>query len=478
MVSKEFRSLDRFILTLFCRPAPFRQSAGEGDGRGDRRVLLRCNGSRAGRWLVLAGLTVAFRLQAAAVECETLELPGNYREDGLWSALYAAKNGMVYIGAQAHGGETNFYQYDPKKKAVRHVANMMKLAGEHGLGIRGQAKIHTRFVEDENGIIYFGTGNCGSGPWNIDPRTWGGGHWWAYDPARDAVEHLGLVDRGFSDLYGLAIDRVRHRLYATAWNGHLYILDLRTRITTDAGRVSNWDVCRTIETDDQGNCYGTSDRQQMFKYDAAADRLLDLPVVIPHDPYQWPQNYGRPRLDRKNIWRVAEWSERAKGIYLIEGGASYLSRYDPRQGPHGTVEFLAQMGAPAFSGSHNLPYSTLSMVIGRDHRIYFAPGGSVFDYGFDSEDGGADGEIASYLVAYDPERRQRADYGALVEKKTGRKVLGTQGAACGPDGTLYFFGAVEEPDAKKALPEKVLGRAPFILKLIMVDPRSLVSRSK
>lgn len=443
-------------------------------GKGINAVGLQM--LRVRRWIGVGGLVLTLQLLAttgrADVGCETVELPGNRREDGLWSALYAARSGMVYIGAQAHGAEANFYQYDPKTKRVRYVANMMQVAGEHGQGIRGQAKIHTRFVEDANGIIYFGTGNSGSGPWNIDPRSWSGGHWWAYDPVKDSVEHLGLVDRGFSDLYGLAYDPVRHRLYATAWNGHLYILDLRSRVTVDAGRVSNWDVCRTIVTDDQGHCYGTSDKHQMFKYDAAADRLLDIPVIIPHDPFQWPQNFARPTLDRKNIWRVAEWSERDKVIYAIEGGASYLVRYSPRKGPYGSAEFLAQMSAPSLRGSHNLPYATLSMTIGKDHRIYFAPGGSVFDYGFPSADGGAEGEIASYLVAYDPDVGQRADYGMLVERATGRSVLGTQGAACGPDGTLYFFGAVEQPDPKRAV-GKVLGKLPFILKLIVVDPRRL-----
>lgn len=423
--------------------------------------------------LLLSWLGAALR---AEVESQTFELPGNRREDGLWSALYAAKNGLVYIGAQAHGAENNFYVYDPQTGTVRHIANMYQAAGEHGKGIRGQAKIHTRFVEDPHGVIYFGTGNQGSGPANIDPRSFAGGYWWSYDPARNHLLNLGLVARGSSDLYGLAYDGVRHRLYATAWNGHLYIFDIAKRHTTDAGRVGNWDVCRTIVTDDQGNCYGTSDQQQMFKYEAATGRLLDLPVILPHDPLQWPQDFERPVLDRKNIWRVAEWSPRDRVIYAIEGGASYLSRYDPAAGPHGTVEFLTQMCVPAARGTHNVPYSTLSMTIGLDHRIYFAPGGSIFDYGFPSGDGGADGEISSYLVSYDPATKRRTDYGRLIEAGTGRKILGTQGATTGPDGTLYFFGAVEEPDGKKAV-QKVLGRAPFVLKLILVDPKRLPAPS-
>jgi hypothetical protein len=401
----------------------------------------------------------------ADVPCDTIALPGNRRENGMWSALYAARNGLVYIGAEAHGGEANFYQYNPKTKVMRHVANMMQAAGEYGKGIRGQAKIHTRFVEDENGIIYFGTGNQGSGPKDIDPRSWIGGHWWSYDPAKDKLEDMGLVERGYSDLYGLAYDRVRHRLYATAWNAHLYIFDLRTRTTKDAGRVSNWDVCRTIVADDQGNCYGTGDKEQLFKYDAATDRLLDLPIVVPHDEFQWPQR--ALVLDRKNIWRVAEWSDDDKVIYIMEGGASYLSRYDPRPKPAGAVEFLAQLTAPQFVGSHNIPYSTLSMTIGKDHRIYFAPTGTSFDYETPGDEGANKEGMMSFLVSYDPAARQRFDYGKLVDKSGGH-ILGTQGGACGPDGSIYFFGAVEEADNGKSGK-----RAPFSLKLIAFNPAQL-----
>jgi hypothetical protein len=77
----------------------------------------------------------------------------------------------------------------------------------------------------------------------------------------------------------------------------------------------------------------------------------------------------------------------------------------------------------------------------------------------------------SYLVSYDPGTRQRVDYGVLVDK-SGGKILGTQGAACGPDGMLYFFGAVEQAAAKPA-GGKSQAKAPFALKLIIVDPSRL-----
>jgi hypothetical protein len=422
--------------------------------------------------VALAVLSLLPRTVTAA-DCKTFSLPGDFKEDGMWSALYAARNGLVYIGAQAHGAEAHFYQYDPTAGKIRHVADMSELAGEKGRGVRIQAKIHTRFVEDKDGIIYFGTGNQGSGPWNIDPRSWGGGHWWAYDPARDHVEDLGVVAKGDSDLYGLAYDPVGHRLYATAYNNHFYVFDLRTRTTIDMGRVTNWDACRTIVADDEGNCYGSFEKHRVFKYDVATNRVLDLPVTLPHDPLQWPNDPARPRLDRKNIWRVVEWSRRDRLIYGVEGGASYLFSFDPHKGESGEIRYLSQLTAPALVGRHDLGYAALSMTIGKDNVIYYAANARAFDY---SSEAGSLRETAAYLVSFDPARGTRQDYGKLVDAD-GRLVLGTQAAACGPDGTLYFFGAVEEKDQSRAV-GKVPGGKAFALRLIVVGSSHLRPRAQ
>ncbi len=405
----------------------------------------------------------------SAADCRTLPLPGGFKEDGMWSALYAAGNGMVYIGAQAHGAEAHFYQYNPKEGAIRHLADMSELAGEKAKGIRIQAKIHTRFVEDKDGLIYFGTGNQGSGPWNIDPRSWSGGHWWLYNPARDEVRDLGLVAPGNSDLYGLAYDAVRHRLYGTAFNGHFYIFDIQTRTTVDAGRVNDWDVCRTIVTDHEGNCYGSFERHLLFKYDAAANRLIDLPITLPHDPFQWPGDPVRPKLDRKDIWRVAQWSPRDQVIYGVEGGASFLFRFNPRQGRYGEIRELAQLTPLHLAGRHDLGYATLSMTLSNDNLIYYAPGSAAFDY---SGSEGTVEDMASYLISFNPADGQRRDFGKLVDEKNRLRVLGTNAAACGPDGTLYFFGAVEEKDPNAAA-GKMKGKLPFALRLIIVEPAKL-----
>jgi hypothetical protein len=156
-------------------------------------------------------------------------------------------------------------------------------------------------------------------------------------------------------------------------------------------------------------------------------------------------------------------------VYGIEGGANYLFSYDPRKGSFGEVRELAQLTAPHLAGRHDLGYATLSMAIGKDNIIYYAPSSAAFDY---SSSEGSEGEIAAYLVSFDPAKGERRDYGKLVDRKSGLRVLGTNAAACGPDGILYLFGAVEEKDDTKAT-GKVRGEVPFALRLIIVDPAKL-----
>jgi hypothetical protein len=64
---------------------------------------------------------------------------------------------MVYIGSSIHGGSAQLYQYNPRTDRIRHIADIAEFLGQAGRGIRIPGKIHTRFVEDRQGRIYFGT---------------------------------------------------------------------------------------------------------------------------------------------------------------------------------------------------------------------------------------------------------------------------------------------------------------------------------
>ena len=438
-------------------------------------------GLNRGRWAtVFVGFLLVIQAGPAsgseAEKCVYLEsrsFQGNHKEDQMFSALYAAAEGTVYVGLCTHAGSAQFYSYDPRGDRMRHVADMAEFLGQTGKGIRTAGKIHTRFVEDKDGRIYFATMCEDAGPPNIDPYSWEGPNWLRYSPKTGELENLGLINRLWG-LYGLAIDRKRNRLFGTAWDGHLYRYDIDARRTVDLGRVDNWDDLRHIVADDQGNVYGCYPKARIWKYDAATERVYDLSTQTPYDPQVYPRSLSDPMLDRKAIWRVVEWDSVDRAIYGVEGGSSILFRYDPYDGPEGKVTELARLCAERFFSSNrkDIPYSSLAFTIGKDHRIYYAPAGLDFDYEARLEAArlaqvrsGLKITPYSELITYDLKSRKRTNLG-MLKTRDGRHVFGCGGAATGPDGTIYLCAAVEVKDPQQAA-GRVAGTHPFVMELLI-----------
>ena len=407
---------------------------------------------------------------------ETREFPGSRKETQMFSALYAAADGRLYIGLCTHGASSQFYQYDPRQDRMRHIADLAQFLGQTGRGIRTAGKIHTRFVEDQQGRIYFATMCEDSGPTNIDPYSWEGPNWIRYDPKASQLENLGRINPLWG-IYGLAIDKKRNHLFGTAWDGHLYRYDINTGKTRDLGRVDNWDDLRHIAADDDGNVYGCYPKARIWRYDARTELVGDLAVEIPYDPLVYPRRLSNPMLDRKAIWRVVEWDPVERVIYGVDGGSSILFKYDPKDGPQGRVTPLARLCAERFyaSGRKDIPYSTLAFTIGKDRKIYYAPAGLDFDYEARLEAArlaqarsGQKTPPYSELIAFDLKSGKRENLG-VVRTRDGRHVFGLGGAASALDGAIYLGGAVEAKDAQRAV-GKVAGLYPFVMELLIYRP--------
>jgi hypothetical protein len=165
------------------------------------------------------------------------------------------------------------------------------------------------------------------------------------------------------------------------------------------------------------------------------------------------------------------------------GGDSMLFRYDPHDGPEGTVTPLVRMCAERYlSGSPRfIPFSTLALTIADNRRIYYAPVLSVaFDYSGQSWDVADErkftaqlaGEATppqSVLIEYDLATGQRRELGQM-RIADGRRVYGLGGACTGKqDGRLYFVGAVEERDPQ-LVANKIDNRWPYSMALLSYDP--------
>ena len=410
---------------------------------------------------------------------------GGGREDSMWSALYGAKSGKLYIGLSTHAEAAHFYEFDPATQTMTHIADLTEFKGERGKGIRTTGKIHVRMSEDAEGNIYFGDFCEDTGPECVDPASYQGPHWFRYNPGQKRLENLGQINRQWG-LLGCVMEPQYQRIYGLAEDGHLYAYDLKLRTTTDLGRVDDWDICRTIFCDEDGNVYGSFPVGRIWKYDPKQDQTFDLRSVrLPIDPRFTPRTMSNPMIDRKDIWRVIEWDPVDHAAYGIICGDSMLFKYEPKAGPEGRLTPLVRMCAERYLDADPslIPVSTLALTISRDHRIYYAPVLSVsFDYSGQSWDVADErkytarltGEKAppqSVLVVYDPATNQRRELG-VMRTADGRRVFGLGGACTGKkDGRLYFVGAIEEPDERYAV-NKIDKEWPYSMGLISYTPEA------
>ena len=409
---------------------------------------------------------------------------GNHREESMWSALYGAKSGKIYIGLCTHAEAAHFYEFDPATETMRHIVDLTKLHGERGEGINTNGKIHVRMGEDDEGNVYFGSLNEDTGPECIDPSSYKGAFWYRYCPKADKVEVLGKISRHFG-LLGMVMDPKYMRLYGLAEDGHLYMHDIAAKYTRDLGKVDDWDICRTIFADDEGNVYGSYPVARIWKYDPRKDEVIDLPNIrLECDNSVPPRTMSKPMIDRKVIWRVIEWDPVEKVAYGIIGGNSMLFRYDVHAGPEGKIDYIVPLTAPQYwngANARQIPFATLTLTIANDRRIYFAPTASgSFDYvgtswdvhdeeAFQAKLAGGYFPPVSYLMRYDLKKKQREALGLMVTDD-GCLCFGMGGACTGQkDGRIYFVGAVEEKD-EKAVVGKVSRRWPFSMALVAYDP--------
>lgn len=394
------------------------------------------------------------------------EYPG--RDIYMWDAIYASKSGDVYTGLITEGSSAHFYVYSPADDRNILIADIAEFLNERGKGIRSSGKIHNKPVEDEEGNIYFVPLNNGSGPRNIDYRSWRGGNWIKYDPRTKTLENMGLVDEGLGS-YPLTIDTKRKYLFGVGFTGYFYRFDLEKRITKNFGRVSNWDICRDIFCDDKGNVYGPFPTGRVWKYDAELEKVIDLNISVPYDPTIYPTQLVKPMIDRSNDWRAIEWDPVDKVAYGVTcGSGSILFRFDPHEGPEGKITPLTKMCDTKFleSDRKDIPYSTLAFAVdSKNKKVYFAP--SAREYVTDKYVETFGSEQLHHLIMYDIKSNTRVDLGAL-RTKDGLRVYGCEGATVGPDGTVYICGEAELKDPSKAT--SYVGKIPVSLQLLIYKP--------
>ena len=418
--------------------------------------------------LVQVSLASAADLPVHTVQVDYRTFPGLERMDGNWSALLAGSDGKVYIGLAYHGGGGHLVYYDSKTDTVHDVGDLNVLVGQQSLLVGPQSKIHTKFAEGRDGRIYFATqyGNDFNYARVGTPEGYPGSHWMVFDPKLGQTTDLGLAYRGQGIIAG-NYDPLYHRYYGvTDPRGEFVYFDISKHNEEILGRFNNWEsLCRTLVVDDQGNAYGSFGHGQIYKYDPRTDSIRDLSVKLPIRPKGI--SLGRDYNKSETAWRVVVWDKETKQFYGIEESASTLFSFDPYAVEDGAVKPLGQLCIPSFRGARNVPFATLSLTLGRDRKLYYAASGREFDYA------GSAGLAASHIITYDLRTGGIDDLGEM-RLPDGSPVLGTDSATTGPDGTIYFGGAIEvTPQPGK--PVEAAGRigktAYYRLAIIIYRPR-------
>ena len=399
-----------------------------------------------------------------AVRVEHRVFPGLHEMDGNWAALYAASDGKVYAGLAYHGGDGHLVYYDAKADSMHDVGNLTELCGESQVRRGPQSKIHAKFGEGKDGRVYFGT-HAGFW-WNYarfaTKEGYPGAHWMAFDPKTGRVEDFGLGARNEGINTG-AYDPLFNRIYGlTHPRGHFVYFDVATRRSIDKGRVNNFEsICRTLGIDDEGNVYGSFGQGEVFRYNPRTDDIEELPVRLPIRAKGI--SLGRDYLKSETAWRTVVWDRQTRQFYGVEESATILFSFNPRTSE---VRRLGQLSIPSLDESRDIPYATLSLALGRDRKLYYGAAGREFDYS------GSAGAATSHLITWDLDSGRREDLGEML-LADGRRVLGTNAAETGPDGTIYLVGAIEvRPETGKPIEAAgKVGDVYYRLALLIYRPR-------
>jgi hypothetical protein len=395
--------------------------------------------------------------------------PGLQAMDGNWAALLAGSDGKVYVGLAYHGGSGHLVFYDSKADRVQDVGDLNTLTGEANLGRGPQSKIHSKFGEGKDGRIYFGT--HGGYWWDYaryaTKEGYPGAHWMAYDPKTSRVEDfgLGVPNQGINTG---AYDPLFNRIYGlTHPRGEFVYYDVATRKAVNKGRFNNHEsVCRTLGIDDQGYVYGSYGAGYVWQYDPRTDNIRELSVRVPIR--EKGISLGRDYNKSETAWRTVIWDKETKKFYGVDESASILFSFDPRAGKDGEMRRLGQLSIAGFEDKRDVPYATLTLTLGHDRKLYYAAAAKEFDYG------GSAGLGTSHLLTYDLKTGKTEDLGEML-LGDGRRVIGLNAADTGPDGTIYFVGAIEvrpEPGKPLEAAEHKISGASYRLALVIFHPRA------
>lgn len=356
-----------------------------------------------------------------------IEYPGFYGAGSTWGDIgYDPRHNKVYIGVTNHVDSVGLYEYNVAGKDMKLRGFIADMA--HLRAFQWQGKVHSKFVADNDGNMYFSTdgGDMRHLDFMDGPHGYAGGFLLKWDPVNKVLTNLGMGLQ-YESMKDIDIDTETGNIYAVTFpQVHFLVYDTKTNGLRDLGRLGGGHVPRVLFTDHWGNCYYVDWRQRLVKYEKSLDKLVFAKESLPAFP-------GTPGISIITGITAYAKNKDASIIYLLTYGAKILA-FHPAKTGIGKVEDLG--GVFDATEREKWDYYVPNLNIGNNGKLYYFIGGHG---SFAKKD-------KTLLTEFDPKSRKKR---ILLEFPT--TVLGE---ATGSDikdkeGNLYFAGRTDSLGVSK-----------------------------
>ncbi len=372
-----------------------------------------------------------------------------------WNGISVAHDGTVYyvLSSPVYNVPAQMYSFNPKTKAITHIAGLNDAVGQGNAKAVVQGKSHVSFVED-HGKLYFsthlgyyaheaGVETTAAAPKGYSPYP--GGHFVSYDMKTGKFEDLAIAPRG-EGIITFAMDAQRDRMYGITWpSGHFLRYDLKTKNLKDLGTHFHGgetgtlgdtyrSICRRIVIDPRdGSAYFTTGEGTIYRYSYNADAIAAVPGVNLKKDYFGQMNPAEHGMAYN--WRAAIWDTSENAIYGVNGRSGYLFRFDPKVPSADVLERLTSMRSKRTGMFDQFDYGYLGLTLASDgHTLYYLTGSPL---AANSKNAAAakHGEGAD-LITYDIATAKYVDHGQIM-LDNGDPATAPQSLAVAPDGMVY-----------------------------------------
>lgn len=378
-----------------------------------------------------------------------------------FNGMGVSSDGTIYyvLSSAQYNLPGQMYSFNPKTRAITHIANLNDAVGQGNIKAVAQGKSHVNFVQDD-GKLYFSThlgyyNNAGGVERTATApngyRPYPGGHFVSYDMKTGKFTNLAIAPNG-QGIIAMNMDVRRGRLYGITWPyGDFLTYDLKTKKLRDLGTrfhggelgklgTTYRAICRRIVIDpEDGSAYFTTGEGILYRYDYDTDEINAVAGVNLKKDYFGSYNPAMHGMAYN--WRAAIWVPSEHAIYGVNGRSGYLFRFDPRSRSVAVLQRLTSEASKTTGMFDGMEYGYLGLALAADgHTLYYLTGTPLASdkKGLKPPPEQADG---TDLITYDISNRKYVDHGRILFNN-GDPVSPPQSLVIGSDGTLYTLSYV------------------------------------